>query len=175
MKSRPRIAHPEYVRLGIVPASITQVKRYIGRHHRHNKAPVGGLFAAGIADDSGELRGVVIAGRPSARPLDDGFTIEVTRVGTDGVRNGCSMLYATIIRAAKALGYRRAYTYTLASESGASLRAAGWVIDAELKPRPTWSCPARHRVQVDIFGEETRPSEAKVRWIKVIIRETFAT
>ncbi|WP_249713896.1 hypothetical protein [Rhizomonospora bruguierae] len=33
------------------------------------------------------------AGR-SPRLLDDGLTLEVTRVATDGTRNACSMLYA---------------------------------------------------------------------------------
>jgi len=162
---------PPYVRLGIVPITIKATKRFLGRNHRHTKAPVGALFVVAVADPAGEIRGVAVAGRPSARLLDDGFTIEVTRVGTDGVRNGCSMLYAAIVRAAKALGYRRAYTYTLASESGASLRAAGWMRDAELRPRPTWDGPSRTRVQVDIFGEETRPSEAKIRWRKDIIQK----
>jgi hypothetical protein len=157
--------------LRLWPTTMTDAKAYIARHHRHNKPPVSGLFCVGIADEAGELRGVAIAGRPVAIPLDDGLTVEVTRVGTDGVRNGCSMLYGAIARAAKALGYDRAYTYTLASESGASLRASGWERDADLPPRPTWNCPSRDRVQVDLFGEETRPSEAKVRWKKILRHE----
>lgn len=79
------------------------------------------------------------------------------------------MLYGASARAAKALGYRRAYTYTLAEESGASLRAAGWELDAELPARPTWDTPSRHRVQTDLFGQERRPAGAKRRWKKTLI------
>ena len=70
--------------------------------------------------------GVVIAGRPVARHLDDGWTLEVTRLCTDGTANACSKLYAAAGRAARALGYTRLITYTLPAEGGASLRAAGW-------------------------------------------------
>ena len=69
---------------------------------------------------------VVIAGRPVARHLDDGWTLEVTRLCTDGTANACSKLYAAAGRAARALGYTRLITYTLPAEGGASLRAAGW-------------------------------------------------
>ena len=149
----------------IVPCSITDARRFVGRNHRHNAAPQGGLFAVGLAEGEAMV-GVAIVGRPVARPLDDGRTCEVTRNCTDGTPNACSQLYGAACRAAKALGYRRAITYTLASEPGASLRAAGWVRDAELKPRPSWSCPSRPRVQTDLFGHATRPPEAKVRWVK---------
>lgn len=153
--------------LRLRPLTVSDAKAFVARHHRHNGPPVGGLFAVGVEAD-GELRGVAIVGRPVARPLDDGWTCEVTRVGTDGVRNGCSMLYGACARAAKALGYSRAYTYTLAEESGASLRAAGWEMDAELPARPTWDTPARRRVQADLFGEDRRPPGPKVRWKKTL-------
>lgn len=71
-----------------------------------------------------------------------------------------------ITRAAAALGYEWAYTYTLQSESGASLKASGFEIDAELEARPSWDCPARRRTQTDMFGNERRPPEAKIRWKK---------
>ena len=70
--------------------------------------------------------GVVIAGRPVSRHLDDGLTLEVNRLCTDGTRNACSMLYAAAWRAARAMGYKRMVTYILESENGASLRASGW-------------------------------------------------
>ena len=68
----------------------------------------------------------MIAGRPVSRYLDDGFTLEVTRLCTLGVRNVCSFLYAAAARTAKAMGYRKIITYTLDTENGASIRAAGW-------------------------------------------------
>ena len=151
----------------LVPINITDAKRFVGRHHRHNRPPVSGLFAVGL-ENGGGLIGVAIAGRPVARPLQDGSTVEITRVCTLEHKNANSRLYGAITRAAKALGYRRAYSYTLQSESGASLKAAGFVVDAILPARATWNCPARQRVQTDLFGEETRPSEPKIRWLKML-------
>lgn len=72
------------------------------------------------------LAGVVIAGRPVSRYLDDGFTLEVTRLCTLGGRNVCSFLYAAAARTAKEMGYRKIITYTLDTENGASIRAAEW-------------------------------------------------
>lgn len=139
--------------------------RYVAQHHRHNRPPQGGLFAAG-AMRGGQLVGVVIVGRPVARLLDDGQTAEVTRLCTDGTPNTCSMLYGAAARAAKALGYSSIITYTLASEPGVSLRAAGWSPDGVVAAASTWSRPSRSRVQTDLFGEAQRPTEAKQRWRK---------
>lgn len=49
------------------------------------------------------------------------------------------MLYGAAWRAAKAMGYQRAITYTQADETGASLRAAGWRKVKELKARKSWA------------------------------------
>lgn len=148
------------------PMTIADAKTYVGRTHRHNLPPKSALFAVGARLDGGELVGVAIVGRPVARLLQDGWSAEVIRLATDGTPNACSLLYGACARAAKALGYRRLYTYTLQRESGASLRASGWTLDAELDARPTWSCPSRPRIQHDLFGER-RPSEPKLRWVKV--------
>jgi hypothetical protein len=101
---------------------------------------------------------VAIVGRPVARHLDDGLTLEVTRVATDSTKNACSLLYAAAWRAAKALGYRRLVTYTQAGESGASLRAAGWHLVAHLPPAPSWSRPSRPRTDHGTAGI------ARYRW-----------
>jgi hypothetical protein len=61
----------------------------------------------------------------------DGRTAEVYRIASDGVPNGCSMLYGALVRAAWALGYDKALTYTLADEPGTSLKASGWTYDGE--------------------------------------------
>ena len=90
-----------------------------------NRATAGHKFSIGCAKD-GELVGVAIVGRPVSRYLDDGWTLEVNRLCTTGEKNACSILYAASARAAKAMGYRKIITYTLDSESGSSLRAAGW-------------------------------------------------
>lgn len=149
----------------LVPVTLTEAKEFVGRHHRHNKPPVSWKFGVGI-ELQGKLSGVAIAGRPVARGLDKTGAIEITRVCTIGNKNANTRLYGAILRAAAALGYSVAYTYTLQSESGASLKASGWEIDATLPSRATWNCIARQRVQTDLFGTEQRPSEAKIRWRK---------
>lgn len=70
-------------------------------------------------------------GRPVSRGLDDGQTLEVTRLCTDGTKNACSFLYSKAARVARELGYSKIITYILMSESGDSLKASGWYLDAE--------------------------------------------
>src|SRR6185437_14364544 len=93
---------------------------------RHHLPPNGGKFALAVADETATIRGVAIVAQPVARLLADGWTAEVTRVATDGCPNACSALYGACWRAARAMGYRRLVTYTLASEPGTSLIAGGW-------------------------------------------------
>ena len=69
---------------------------------------------------------VAIVGRPVSRYLDDGLTLEVNRLCTDGTQNACSFLYGAAARAARTMGYQKIITYILDTESGVSLRAAGW-------------------------------------------------
>jgi hypothetical protein len=88
---------------------------------------------------------VAIVGRPVARHLDDGTTLEVTRTASDGAPNANSLLYGASWRAAKALGYRRLITFTQKGESGASLRGAGWRLIAGRPPRAGWHTPSRPR------------------------------
>lgn len=152
-------------RVGLIPMSIKQARLYVARLHRHNKAPLGGLWAHG-ASVGAELVGVAIVGRPVARQLDDGLTCEVTRLCTDGTRNACSLLYGAAARAAKAKGYVRIITYTLATEPGASLRAAGWTLTSRTRGEASWSRPSRPRMQTNLFGEEQRPAGDKLRWEK---------
>ena len=143
--------------LTIVPITLKAAKEFVAQHHRHNKPPVGHKFSIGVAV-AGQLVGVAVAGRPVARALDDGFTLEVTRTCTDGTRNVNSMLYGAVTRAAKAMGYKRLVTYTQADETGASLRAAGWKAHAALAPRAGWSCTSRPREDIG------SSNVARVRW-----------
>lgn len=131
--------------LQLVPVSQRVANDCVTRWHRHNAAPRGDLFRVGAATADGTLVAVGIGGRPTNRVFDNGRTVEVTRVSSDGTRNATSMLYAALTRAAFALGYRRVITYTQADESGASLRAAGWHIIAERPAREGWSAPSRPR------------------------------
>lgn len=135
--------------------NLSDAAEFCAQHHRHHKPPIGGLFAVAVADGR-NVRGVAIVGRPVARGNNDGWTAEVTRVATDGTRNACSMLYAACWRAARALGYRKLITYTLAEESGSSLRAVGWRVVGEVRGR-SWSCKSRPRV-------DRHPLQNKLRW-----------
>lgn len=128
----------------LCPVSFREAAAFVARHHRHHKPPRGMKFAVGV-ENSEQLVGVAIASRPVARMFDDGVTLEVARTCTLGHPNANSMLYGATWRAAKALGYRRLVTYTLASESGSSLRAAGWRIVAQRAPRSGWDMPSRPR------------------------------
>ena len=128
---------------------------FVSEHHRHHTPPVGHVFSLG-AFDGDRLCGVAIIGRPVARGRDDGATLEVTRLCTDGTRNAASFLLGRAARAAHALGYRRIGTYTLASEGGASLRAAGWRIVSEVRGR-SWNAPSRPRT-------DSHPTTDKLLW-----------
>ncbi|MFC6838604.1 XF1762 family protein [Xanthomonas theicola] len=141
--------------LSIAPCTLRQAKAYVAEHHRHHRAPQGGLFA--LAAMSGDrLCGVAIVGRPVARALDDGRTAEVTRLCTDGTRNACSALYGRARRAAMALGYTKVLTYTLPDEGGASLRGAGWKPVATTRGG-SWDTPSRRRA-------DNHPLQSKIRW-----------
>jgi hypothetical protein len=143
------------MKLTVVPCSIQDAKEYVRQFHRHLDPPTSAYFAVACARDEA-VCGVAIIGRPQARALQDGFTAEVLRLATDGTLNACSMLYAAGWRAARALGYRRLGTYTLASESGVSLRAAGWKELYRVRGR-SWHTASRPRV-------DRHPTQDKIRW-----------
>ncbi|MGC1304772.1 MAG: XF1762 family protein [Caulobacteraceae bacterium] len=131
-------------RIDLRPLTRDEGRAFVREHHRHHGWPTGFLWLHGLQDDVGELVGVSVVGRPVSRALDDGLTMEVTRLCTDGEPNACSMLYSAARRSALAKGYRRGLTYILASEDGASLRAAGWSHLWTVKGR-SWDAPSRPR------------------------------
>jgi hypothetical protein len=124
--------------LAVRPITLRQAQQFIAVHHRHNKPPIGHKCSIGVHED-GPLVGVATAGRPSARALDDGLTIEITRTCTDGARNANSKLYGAVWRAARAMGYVRGITYTQDDEAGSSLKAAGWLRVEFLPARKSWA------------------------------------
>ena len=139
------------------PISLKVANEFVLAHHRHNKPVAGHKFSIGLFDDE-RLIGVAICGRPVARMADDGLTLEVLRVCTDGTRNANSMLYSRIKKIAQVMGYKKVLTYTLTEESGSSLRAVGVQKDGIVKPRE-WSREKRKRETQKVYGKE------KVRWI----------
>lgn len=147
------------------PCTRDEARPFIAQHHRHHGVPVGWLWLHGAQDGDGTLCGVAVCGRPVARELDDGLTMEVTRMCTIGEANTDSLLYAAAERAAKAKGYRRWLTYLLASEwdrfnadgkrtGGAGARGAGWRELWRVDGR-SWNCKSRPRT-------DKHPTEDKV-------------
>ena len=105
-----------------------------------------------------------MCGRPVARALDDGLTLEVMRTCTDGTMNANSMLYGAAWRAGKAMGYQRAITYTQANEPGVSLRAAGWRKVADLAPRGSWADHTKNPRLISMRDSVGNGGTARVRW-----------
>lgn len=138
------------------PITRDEARGFIRDNHRHHGVPIGWLWLHGCHDDDGRLAGVAVVGRPVARGLDDGLTMEVTRLATLGTSNACSLLYGAARRAAIAKGYRRGLTYILSSESGASLRAAGWHFLWHVEGR-SWDAPGRRRT-------DKHPTEDKMAY-----------
>lgn len=143
--------------LTVIPCTLDDAKTYVGRLHRHHKPPLGGMWAI-AACEGVRICGVAVVGRPVARMLDDGWTVEVTRLCTDGTRNACSLLYGAARRGAIARGFVYGITYVLATETGGSLLASGWSRAAEVKGSE-WGRPSRPRAE----GGEVQCTN-KIRW-----------
>lgn len=141
--------------LELIPMTLREANAFVEQHHRHHKPVVGHKFSIGVSDGE-KVVGVAIVGRPVGRFLDDGWTLEVTRLCTDGTHNACSMLYAAAWRAARAMGYRRVVTYILESETGASLKAAGWKCIGKAGGL-RWT--GKRRPEVDLY-----PAQMKIRF-----------
>jgi len=130
--------------------------QFITVHHRHHKPVQGHRFSIGAVKDD-ILVGVCIVGRPVARAINHRTTVEVLRLCTDGTKNACSFLYAKAATIAKHLGYENIQTYTLAAETGVSLKAASWHILRTTKGGD-WNCPSRRGRRID------QPQTKKICW-----------
>jgi hypothetical protein len=128
-----------------VPVTFREACAFVEMWHRHLPPARGHVLSIGVATDDAVLRGVATVGRPVARLLQDGRTLEVNRAATDGTPNANSALYGAAWRAARALGWTRLVTYTQDGETGASLRAAGWRVLAERPAHSGWDRPSRPR------------------------------
>ena len=133
--------------LSITPIDFAEANAFVEKFHRHHKPMQGCKFCVAVSSGD-KVVGVAIVGRPVARLLDDGWTLEVNRCCTDGTKNACSMLYSAAWRAAKALGYMRLITYTLPEEGGASLRASNWRC-LGLRGGGNWNVKSRPRIDTD--------------------------
>lgn len=141
----------------IVPLTLARANEFVARHHRHNDPTNGHKFSIGL-DVDGELIGVGIAGRPVARHLDDGNTLELRRVCVkNGQKNACSKLIARLRQIGMLMGYEKIITYTLQSESGASLRAVRARRVADVGPS-NWKRRNQHARHQPVYDEK------KYRW-----------
>ena len=140
----------------LVPINFAEANEYISQHHRHHAAVTGHKFSIGCSTDGGQMCGVIMVGRPVARYLDNGWVLEANRCCTDGTKNAASMLYGAAWRATKALGYKKLITYTLPSESGSSLKGAGWKCIG-LCGGGNWNSKSRPRVDTEL-------QQKKIRW-----------
>lgn len=141
--------------LELVPISLKEANAFVAQYHRHHKPVVGHKFSV-AASDGEKIVGVAIVGRPVSRYMDDGWTLEVNRLCTDGTRNACSFLYSAAWRAAKNMGYKKLITYILESENGASLRASGWKCVGQAGGL-RWT--GKRRPEVDLY-----PAQMKLRF-----------
>lgn len=129
----------------IVPISLKNANAMVLQFHRHNRPVTGHKWSIACEHEKAVV-GVCIVGRPIARMLDDGATVEVLRlcVKDDAPPNVCSFLYRAAWRIWQAMGGTRLVTFTLQSESGASLRGAGFRL-ANSFNGASWSRDARKR------------------------------
>jgi GNAT superfamily N-acetyltransferase len=107
--------------------SRTAVNRLLERHHPRGE--VSFWYAAFGARYQGQLVACVVLERPSARMLDDGTAVELTRLGIrpDRPANTGSWLIARARQWAALEGYERLYAYAgVAGERGTVYEAAGF-------------------------------------------------
>lgn len=154
--------------LEIRPVTQAVAKAFVREHHRHNPPPAGWRWGHGCYNGD-ELVGVAMVGRPVARALDPDAVVEVNRVCVAApvaklTWNACSMLYGAAAKEAKRRGYERIITYTLVTEPGTTLRAAGWEPVAKVRGR-SWSCKSRPRTDTS----KTQRTD-KTRWERVLRR-----
>jgi hypothetical protein len=120
MRERPITSY------SLVPCTVKAAIRWVSEHHRHLRRELAGArFGVALADQAGTWVGVALV-TSGPRVWESSGRCNIARVCTTGAKNACSRLYGAICRAAAALGYIEAWTYTLPEESGISLRASGF-------------------------------------------------
>lgn len=152
--------HPPWIggEVTAKPLSYRQACEFISAFHRHHRPPQGWKFGI-AAIKNNECVGVVCVGRPVSRMLDNGETVEVTRLCSNGAKNVCSFLYSKAARIAFEMGYKRIVTYILESESGHSLKSASWKY-VKNTSGGKWSRPSRER-------KDKHPIEPKQLWERI--------
>jgi len=148
------------VGMSVVPITLRKANEVILEWHRHHKPSRGHKFSIGLMKDS-NLVGVAICGRPVSRAADNGFTLEVSRLCTDGTKNACSKLYGACARIAKEMGYIKIQTYILEKEIGTTLKASGWIMEAV-------TAGGQWKRTDGVINRTDQPTEPKQRWVKLL-------
>lgn len=156
----------------IAPCTVKAALKLVSERHRHLPELQGGLFAARLLYDEYCI-GVGVFGNPSRVwqstgrgvitrcAVQDSMPPVIDSSGNEHAAPGCTMLYGALCRAAKALGYREAWTYTLPHEPGTSLRAAGF-IDMGVTDGGEHDRPSRRR-------KPAKHPEKKRRWLRKLV------
>ncbi len=157
--------------LQVKPVEFAIAKEFVAKYHKHNKAPVGWKYGASIWNGTNQI-GVAMVGRPVARAIDSTKVVEVNRlcirrnIPKPLAWNACSQLYGWAAREAQARGFEKIITYTLETEAGTALKAAGWIPEAKTKGG-SWNTPSRGR-------KDTAPTCRKVRWARYLVADKAA-
>ncbi|MEG7347637.1 XF1762 family protein [Serratia marcescens] len=155
----------------VKPITLKKANEFIGinhRHHRPTSRNSGRWAIAGYETSSDKMIGVVIAGNPVSATYMDGLTIELTRVCVleEAPKGTCSFLISRCCAIWKMMGGSKAITYTLESESGASLRGAGWRLTGTVAPPQRWE--NKSKVDGIIRDKLELYSFKKLRWERVL-------
>jgi hypothetical protein len=119
--------------------------------------PRGALFAAVISSRIG-TRAAAIVGRPVPPARDDGFTLEITRIRTDGAISVEVAIYRAVWQLIRLRGYRRLITHTEMGVIRRGLVTLGLTPAAAVPPRAGAHVPPRLRVGRGVDGA------CRVRW-----------
>jgi hypothetical protein len=152
----------------VKPITIKAANDFIKEYHRHHRPTIRncGKWALAAIDTDENMVGVVIAGNPVSATYMDGFTIELTRlcVKEYAPKGTCSFLLSRCCKIWRAMGGEKIITYTLDSESGSSLKGAGWKLCGTVKPHKRWQNKTKsdgiERAHLEIY------SLTKFRWEK---------
>lgn len=148
--------------LQIAPVTLRAARAFVARHHRHAPSPPPGWRFGASVRNGLQTIAIVMVGRPVARLIDASTTVEINRlcirrdIPAALRQNAASMLLGWAAREARKRKFRRVVTYTLQSESGTSLRAAGFKATARTRGG-SWDTPSRRRV-------DRHPTTPKIRW-----------
>jgi len=144
-----------------IPLSLKDANKQIALLHRHAGPVRNHRFSLGlIHEPRNKLIGAAIVANPVGPTAISkaGLECELKRLVTDGTKNACSFLIAAATRTAFAMGFMQIRTYTLPSESGTSLIAAGWT-EYGLTAGNSWNHPGRPR-------SNAPAATPRKRWIK---------